>query len=308
MAGDSKGPIGHPDLMAENNIAITGGDAGYFDLMRDCVGSLRATPEGRAMALGIVDCGLTAEQCAWFRGQGALLVEAQWDFDFPGRDKLKDGYKGTTVRPFLPRYFPGFDLYLWLDGDTWIQQGDAVALLLRAARTGALAVVPEIHRSMRHYHHAWGEFSAICGAAYESCFGKQVAERLIRYPMINDGVFALSADAPHWAGWADLMNDTLQRSTSMTDQLTLNVLVYDQGFPYEPMPCRCNWTIHHATPAWDAERSLFVEPAMPYDPLGILHLTIYTKNLATMDVRELGGPHDGQVRARSLRWPGRTAI
>jgi hypothetical protein len=47
---------------------------------------------------------------------------------------------------------------------------------------------------------------------------------------------------------------------------------------------------------------------MPYDPLGILHMTIYTKRLATLDVRELGGPHDGQVRPRSLRWPGRTAI
>ncbi len=47
---------------------------------------------------------------------------------------------------------------------------------------------------------------------------------------------------------------------------------------------------------------------MPYEPLGILHLTIYTKKLAALDVHELGGSHAGQVRARSLRWPGRTAI
>jgi hypothetical protein len=47
---------------------------------------------------------------------------------------------------------------------------------------------------------------------------------------------------------------------------------------------------------------------MPYEPLGILHLTIYTKRLETLDVRELGGPHAGEVRPRSLRWPGRTAI
>ena len=42
--------------------------------------------------------------------------------------------------------------------------------------------------------------------------------------------------------------------------------------------------------------ALFVEPAMPYDPLGILHMTIYTKRLATLDVRELGGAHAGEVR------------
>ena len=90
----------------------------------------------------------------------------------------------------------------------------------------------------------------------------------------------------------------------MTDQIALNVLVYDRGFDCEPLPSRCNWPVHHATPAWDAERQLFVEPAMPYETLGILHLTIYTKRLAALDVRELGGPHDGQVRSRSLRWPG----
>ena len=47
---------------------------------------------------------------------------------------------------------------------------------------------------------------------------------------------------------------------------------------------------------------------MPYDPIGILHMTIYTKRLAAIDVRELGGPRAGEVRLRSLRWPGRTAI
>ena len=308
MAGDSKGPMGHPCHVSERTIAITGGDAGYFELMRDCIGSLRATPEGRALSLGVLDCGLTGEQRAWCREQGATLVVPQWDFEFPGRDRLKDGYKALTARPFLPRYFPGFDLYLWIDGDCWVQQGDAISLFLRAARTGALAVAPEIHRSMRHYRHAWGEFSSINGAAYESCFDRATADRLIRYPMINAGVFALAADASHWAGWADLMGDALQRSTDMTDQVVLNVLVYDKGFACEPLPSRCNWPVHHATPAWDADRALFVEPAMPYDPLGILHLTIYTKRLAALDVRELGGPHAGEVRARSLRWPGRTAI
>ncbi len=290
--------------MTEKAIAITGGDAGYFDLMRDCIGSLRSVPEGRVLALGVLDCGLTEEQREWCRGQGATLVEPKWDFDFPGRDNLKDGYKALTARPFLPRYFPGHDLYLWIDGDCWVQQGDALALFLRAARTGKLAVAPEIHRSMRHYHHAWTEFSTINGAAYERGFGRELAERLIRYPLINAGVFALTADAPHGQGWADVLGEALQRSTDMTDQIALNVMVYDRGFSCEPLPSRCNWPVHHATPAWDEERRLFVEPAMPYEPLGILHMTIYTKRLAALDVRELNGPHAGEVRMRSVRWPG----
>ena len=105
------------------------------------------------MALGILDCGLTAEQ----RGgspTGSDLRHARMGFRLPGRARLKDGYKALTARPFLPRYFPGFDLYFWIDADCWVQQGDALALFQRAARTGALAVAPEIHRSMRHYRHA----------------------------------------------------------------------------------------------------------------------------------------------------------
>jgi hypothetical protein len=289
-------------------IAITGGDAAYFDLMRDCIGSLRATAEGRALALGVLDCGLAGEQRAWCEGQGATLVEPGWDFDFPGRARLKDGYKALTARPFLPGYFPGHDIYLWIDGDCWVQQGDALDLFIAAARTGVLAVAPEIHRSMRHYKHAWGEFSTINGAAYAAAFGQETADRLIRYPLINAGVFAIKADAPHWRGWAELLGAALQRSADLTDQIALNVLVYDKGFAHEPLPSRCNWPVHHATPAWDAERKLFVEPAMPYDPLGILHLTIYTKRLDAIDVREVGGPRAGEVRMRSLRWPGRTAI
>ena len=89
--------------MTEKTIAITGGDAAYFDLLRDCVASLRATEEGRAMALGILDCGLTDPQRAWLAGEGATFVVPQWDFDFPGRATLKDGYKALTARPFLPR-------------------------------------------------------------------------------------------------------------------------------------------------------------------------------------------------------------
>ena len=43
---------------------------------------------------------------------------------------------------------------------------------------------------------------------------------------------------------------------------------------------------------------------MPYDPLGILHLTIYTKRLATLDVRELGGPHAGRSAHARCAGPG----
>ena len=54
--------------------------------------------------------------------------------------------------------------------------------------------------------------------------------------MLVKGMHALKHDAPHWAGWAALLGEALQRSADMTDQITLNVLVYDRGFACEPLP------------------------------------------------------------------------
>ena len=132
-----------------------------------------------------------------------MLVVPQWDFDFPGRDRLKDGYKALTARPFLPRYFPGFDLYLWIDGR-----------LLGAAGRRDRAVP----RRRPHRRAGRGAGDPPLDAPLPSCLGRvlgrltarptkpastrQTAERLIRYPLINAGVFALKADAPHWQGWA----------------------------------------------------------------------------------------------------------
>ena len=87
MAGDSKVPIGHPDRVSERAIAITGGDAGYFELMKDCIASLRATSEGRALALGVLDCGLDEEQRAWCLAHRARKSSSRSGISsFPGRD------------------------------------------------------------------------------------------------------------------------------------------------------------------------------------------------------------------------------
>jgi hypothetical protein len=283
-------------------IAITGGDAAYFDLMRGCVASIRDKPEGRDIALGVLDCGLRDEQRAWLIDRGARLVLPRWDFDFPGRAGCSEAFKALTARPFLPDYFPGHDTYLWIDADCWVQHWFAIDLFLRGARRRAIAVAPEIHRAFRHYRHAWPEFSAVNGAAFREAFGAALADRLVRYPLINAGVFAIRAGSPAWGAWATVLDEALQRSTNMTDQIALNVAVYERGLPAEALPSTCNWPVHHALPAWDAARGLFVEPSLPHDPLGILHMTIYTKTVASFDIVQVGGPADGSTRPMTVRY------
>ncbi|TWT15557.1 hypothetical protein [Reyranella sp. CPCC 100927] len=288
--------------MTRKNIVITGGDAAYFDLMRGCVASIRDKPESRNVALGVLDCGLEAAQRSWLAAQDAMLVSPRWDFDFPGRADCSEAFKALTARPFLPTYFPGYDTYLWIDADCWVQHWFAIDLFLKGAARRPIAVAPEIHRAFRHYRHAWPEFSAVNGAAFRQAFGADIADRLVRYPLINAGVFAIQTGSPAWGAWATMLDDALQRSTNMTDQIALNVAVYERGLAAEALPSTCNWPVHHALPAWDIARGLFVEPSLPHDPLGILHMTIYTKTVPSFDIVQIGGDADGTTRPMTVRY------
>jgi hypothetical protein len=284
--------------MREKVLILTASDAGYFELLRGMLRSLRDKPEGREVPIAVFDVGLKPEQAQWCRDIGATLLRAEWDFEFPGRGNVGEAFKSLTARPFLPRYAPGHDIYLWLDADVWVQEWSAIELFLEGARRADIAVAPEIHRAFRHYYHAWAEFSGVNGAAYAEAFGREKADKLIRYPLINAGVFAMRADSAGWRIWEDTLREGIQRSTNMVDQIALNVAIYERGLKHEPLPSLCNWPVHHALPAWDQQRGLFVEPSLPHLPLGILHLTIYTKTTPSFEITQL----DGTKRWMTVRY------
>ena len=51
-------------------------------------------------------------------------------------------FKAQFARPFLPRHFPGYETYLWIDADAWLQDWRAVELYVAAACGDRLAITP----------------------------------------------------------------------------------------------------------------------------------------------------------------------
>src|ERR1019366_3197819 len=91
---------------------------------------------------------------------GAILKEPGWDLDFPGRAALPRHYQAMTARPYLPRHFPGYETYLWIDADAWVQDDAVLDLFIATARRGELAIVPEIDRGYWTIHKRpkpWGQ-------------------------------------------------------------------------------------------------------------------------------------------------------
>jgi hypothetical protein len=264
---------------AKNPIIVSGADARYFDLLAGQVRSIRAKPAGATMALGVLDVGLEPAQRDWLAAQGVKLVAPGWDLGFPGRAETPLFRQAQYGRPFLPRHFPGHDLYMWLDADAWVQDWAAIELFFRAAATGSLAIVPELDRSYRNFFEAWEEFHGVIRAGYAAAFGEAMADRLVRHPLLNNGAFALAADAPHWQDWADTLSGALQRSRNeLIDMTTLNHVIYVQGLPAHFLPAWCNWICHHAPPRKKGASEPWVEPYLPHQKLGILHLTLWMKD------------------------------
>jgi predicted O-methyltransferase YrrM len=266
-------------------IIITAADANYFELVRGTILSVREKSEGANVAIGFFDLGCTPEQLQWLETQVNFIQKPDWDFDFPGKNEAPHYLKGLLARPFLRRYFPNFDIYLWIDADAWVQEWQAVELLVKGAAKRGLAVLPELDRG---YYLAYGKqpwYWEFVYRDYQAAFGEEIAQQLHTYPTINAGIFALQKDAPHWELWAEYLGEGLQRHVSlMTDQIALNRLVYGTEMfdKTEMLPALCNWSCNFGLPVWDKQRACFVEPYLPHGAIGILHITGHKHDLVKL--------------------------
>ena len=189
------------------------------------------------------------------------------------------------ARPYIPRYFPGYDQYMWIDADAWVQDDSVLPWFLTAAARGQLAMVPELDRSywtMFKPPKFWGQNQK----AFAWGYGLKAGYRLGRNPILNAGVFALAADAPHWKRYGDHHREALLRrrwfakpqsedyrmNLFISEQTALNRVVFGDKLPHTLLPAVCNWFCGKGTPQWDAERKVLVEPNAPHAPLGIIHL------------------------------------
>src|SRR5262249_11291936 len=189
------------------------------------------------------------------------------------------------------RYFPGYDTYLWIDADAWLQDGRAIDLYVDAAGRDKLAITPEIDRAYkRHYKRPKPFGWTLTWKNYRQAFGWRTADRLGRNPMVNCGVFALHRDAPHWPAWARLIAQVLQRTQFFfAEQTALNYAIFAELLPVNFLPAYCNWMVGDAAPAFDPERGMLVEPYAPHEVLGVVHLAGANAKDRVFRLDRLGG-------------------
>ncbi|MBV8335522.1 MAG: macrocin O-methyltransferase, partial [Alphaproteobacteria bacterium] len=118
-------------MPATRLLIASGSDSAYFPLLRDTVLSVLAQRQNAA--IGILDFGLTPDQRKWLADRVTHLVRPGWDVDFPDRERTPETRKAQLSRPFLRCHFPGYESYLWIDADAWLQDWRVIELYLAAA-------------------------------------------------------------------------------------------------------------------------------------------------------------------------------
>ena len=105
----------------KNYTIVSLADANYFDLLNELVNSILQFKESDDVDICILDAGLTDEQKTTLSKKVKQIKKAEWDIEVPVyKIGKKEWLKSQVSRAFLPKYFPGYIKYLWIDCDAWV--------------------------------------------------------------------------------------------------------------------------------------------------------------------------------------------
>jgi len=264
--------------MKENTI-VSLADANYFELLNELVDSIKSFNQSKEIAICIMDAGLQKDQVEILEKKVDQIKKAEWDIEVPSfKVKGREWLKSQVSRAFLPRYFPGYKKYLWIDADAWVNSWYAIELFLKGCDNKKLAIATSADRSYGRVLRAewfWGSFAKIKSQNYKhaksSGFSEKIAREVALKPHLNIGAFSLEIDAPHWDVWQKNLKKALSSGKIWgSEQIAMNITIYSDNLDVEILPAYCNWTLIEVI-KFDKKNNTFVEPYLPNHEIGIIH-------------------------------------
>tara|TARA_B100001113_G_scaffold182748_1_gene149732 strand:- start:21 stop:932 length:912 start_codon:yes stop_codon:yes gene_type:complete len=256
-------------------------DSKYFDLLIELIDSIKQFPESSSIAICILDAGLKDDQKKILLSKVDDIKSAEWDIKVPALKVLgKEWLKSQVSRAFLPNYFPNYEKYLWIDSDAWVNDWETIKLYFKACENQKLGITQTIapgYKIMSKVSWLFGKVAIIKSQnfkhAISSKIGIKKARQLAFAPHINIGVFSLEKNSICWSVWQKNLEITLKSGKIFgSEGLAINMSVYLDKIETEFLPIKCNWIASNLLPKFDETNSTFVEPYLPNNKIGIMHL------------------------------------
>ena len=265
----------------KHNTIVSLADANYFNLLNELIDSIKSFKESENIAICVLDAGLTENQKNLLKNKVDEIKKAEWDISVPSNKvKNKEWLKSQVSRAFLPRYFPKYEKYLWIDCDAWVQDWSSVDLYFKACENGKLGITQTMgpgYKIMSKVNWLFGKIAIIKSQnfkhAISSKIGIEKARKLAFAPHVNIGVFSLEKDSSCWNNWQNNLNKTLSAGNIFgSEGLAINMSIYIDEVETEFLPLNCNWIASNLLPKFDENLKKFVEPYLPNYKIGIMHL------------------------------------
>ena len=265
----------------KNYTIVSLADANYFDLLNELVNSILQFKESDNVDICILDAGLTDEQKTTLSKKVKQIKKAEWDIEVPGyKIGKKEWLKSQVSRAFLPKYFPGYKKYLWIDCDAWVNDWNSVKLYFKACENGKLGITQTLgpgYKIMSKVKWLFGKIAVIKSQNFKHAISSKIgidkARKLAFAPHINIGVFSLEENSNCWKSWQENLKKTLSSGKIFgSEGLAINMSVYIDNINTEFLPLNCNWIASNLLPKYNEQEKTFVEPYLPNYKIGIMHL------------------------------------
>ena len=265
----------------KKNVIVSLADANYFELLNELIDSIKQFEKSKEVAICILDAGLTNDQKNTLSKKVDEIKSAEWDIQVSAfKVKGKEWLKSQVSRAFLPKYFPHYEKYLWIDCDAWVNDWKSIELYFKACDNGKLGITQTLgpgYRIMSKVNWLFGKIAIIKSQnfkhAIKSKIGISKARKLAFAPHINIGVFSLEKNSKGWSSWQDNLSKTLKAGNIFgSEGLAINMSVYIDNLETEFLPLNCNWITSNLLPKYDEQHKTFVEPYLPNYKIGIMHL------------------------------------
>ena len=265
----------------KKNVIVSLADSNYFELLNELVDSIKSFEKSKDTAICILDAGLSEKQREILSKKVDEIKSAEWDIDVPAfKVKGREWLKSQVSRAFLPKYFPSYEKFLWIDCDAWVGDWNSIELYFKACENGKLGITQTFtpgYKVMSKVNWLFGKVAIIKSQnfkhAIKSKIGINKARKLAFAPHINIGVFSLEKNSSGWISWQKNLEQTLKSGNIFgSEGLAINMSVYVDELETEFLPLNCNWLTSNLLPKFDEIKNTFVEPYLPNYKIGIIHL------------------------------------
>ena len=265
----------------KKNVIVSLADANYYPLLNELINSIKRFEKSRDIAICILDAGLSDQQKDELSSKVDEIKSAEWDIKVPdSKIKGREWLKSQVSRAFLPKYFPNYEKYLWIDCDAWVNDWQTIELYFKACENEKLGITQTIgpgYKITSRVDWVFGKLAIIKSQNFKHAIKSKIsyekARKLAFAPHINIGVFSLEKKSNTWEKWQENLKQTLKGGDIFgSEQLAMNMSVYIDNVETEFLPLNCNWITSNLLPKFDEVNNTFVEPYLPNYKIGIMHL------------------------------------